>query len=288
MIQGYIEIQKCSVYTIRGDLPTSTVSECFFPIQRDKEEDIQRGRDEELLSTSGSSDGDSNSDANNKENRSEESPLIKLESPPVDCDEQPTQVDKDVSLPCDTEALPNGTVGVAQCDHSSNGNEEVPLIRLESPISDDQYAKTTVEKQPDSETLPNGTVDDGGIGLASTGPEAPVEPNVLSVHHQETFNTPKREAGQRPLSTSSSIDHLSFYSGHFSVPSDRESDYEIVDQPEDTAKRPLFVVFMIISRRSRFRAGMRYKRRGGDTSGAVANYVETEYVSLTLYCTACM
>ena len=39
------------------------------------------------------------------------------------------------------------------------------------------------------------------------------------------------------------------------------------------------VGFMIISRRSRHRAGTRYKRRGADISGAVANYVETEFVS---------
>lgn len=39
------------------------------------------------------------------------------------------------------------------------------------------------------------------------------------------------------------------------------------------------VWFMIISRRSRHRAGTRYKRRGADILGAVANYVETEFVS---------
>ncbi|KAL4640934.1 phosphatidylinositide phosphatase SAC2 [Arapaima gigas] len=38
---------------------------------------------------------------------------------------------------------------------------------------------------------------------------------------------------------------------------------------------PRFTV-ALISRRSRHRAGMRYKRRGVDTSGNVANYVETE------------
>lgn len=32
----------------------------------------------------------------------------------------------------------------------------------------------------------------------------------------------------------------------------------------------------ILSRRSRFRAGTRYKRRGVDETGEVANYVETE------------
>lgn len=33
---------------------------------------------------------------------------------------------------------------------------------------------------------------------------------------------------------------------------------------------------MLVSRRSRFRAGTRYKRRGVDDNGNVANYVETE------------
>jgi hypothetical protein len=35
---------------------------------------------------------------------------------------------------------------------------------------------------------------------------------------------------------------------------------------------------MLISRRSRYRAGTRYKRRGLDEEGKCANYVETEQV----------
>ncbi|XP_055518209.1 phosphatidylinositide phosphatase SAC2-like [Leucoraja erinacea] len=35
-------------------------------------------------------------------------------------------------------------------------------------------------------------------------------------------------------------------------------------------------LFVLISRRSRYRGGMRYKRRGIDSGGNVANYVETE------------
>jgi hypothetical protein len=37
---------------------------------------------------------------------------------------------------------------------------------------------------------------------------------------------------------------------------------------------------LLISRRSRFRAGTRFTRRGADATGAVANYVETEQVTL--------
>jgi hypothetical protein len=42
----------------------------------------------------------------------------------------------------------------------------------------------------------------------------------------------------------------------------------------------MFQTFTIslISRRSRFRAGTRYKRRGVDESGKCANYVETEQI----------
>ena len=36
--------------------------------------------------------------------------------------------------------------------------------------------------------------------------------------------------------------------------------------------------YMLISRRSRFRAGVRYERRGIDKDGAVANFAETEQV----------
>ena len=37
-------------------------------------------------------------------------------------------------------------------------------------------------------------------------------------------------------------------------------------------------VLTLISRRSRFRCGTRYKRRGVDEDGKVANYVETEQI----------
>jgi phosphatidylinositol 4-phosphatase len=37
-------------------------------------------------------------------------------------------------------------------------------------------------------------------------------------------------------------------------------------------------VLTLISRRSRFRAGTRYNRRGVDENGKVANYVETEQI----------
>lgn len=52
-----------------------------------------------------------------------------------------------------------------------------------------------------------------------------------------------------------------------------------LDEKEESEEAYPQVMFMIISRRSRHRAGTRYKRRGADISGAVANYVETEFVS---------
>ena len=42
-------------------------------------------------------------------------------------------------------------------------------------------------------------------------------------------------------------------------------------------------MIMLISRRSRFRAGTRYKRRGVDDDGHVANYVETEQIVTLLH-----
>ncbi|XP_030753570.1 phosphatidylinositide phosphatase SAC2 isoform X2 [Sitophilus oryzae] len=53
--------------------------------------------------------------------------------------------------------------------------------------------------------------------------------------------------------------------GHFSNEDDKEKLYEIF-------------TLCILSRRSRFRAGTRYKRRGVDDDGEVANYVETEQI----------
>lgn len=43
----------------------------------------------------------------------------------------------------------------------------------------------------------------------------------------------------------------------------------------------------LISRRSRFRAGTRYKRRGVDVQGHCANYVETEQVGTNPYIGTC-
>lgn len=46
--------------------------------------------------------------------------------------------------------------------------------------------------------------------------------------------------------------------------------------------------FVLISRRSRERAGMRYQRRGVNEDGQVANFVETEQsVLFKVYCFVC-
>ncbi|KAK0483841.1 SacI homology domain-containing protein [Armillaria novae-zelandiae] len=50
------------------------------------------------------------------------------------------------------------------------------------------------------------------------------------------------------------------------------------DIPEDGAKNPVPVDYVLISRRSRDRAGLRYQRRGVDDDAHVANFVETETI----------
>ena len=51
----------------------------------------------------------------------------------------------------------------------------------------------------------------------------------------------------------------------------------------ETTKKPSLVYDeLLISRRSRFRAGTRFTKRGADATGAVANYAETEQVCLIL------
>lgn len=47
---------------------------------------------------------------------------------------------------------------------------------------------------------------------------------------------------------------------------------------EDKGKQYEIFTLCILSRRSRFRAGTRYKRRGVDEDGEVANYVESEQI----------
>lgn len=50
------------------------------------------------------------------------------------------------------------------------------------------------------------------------------------------------------------------------------------DIPEDGAEGPVPVDYVLISRRSRDRAGLRYQRRGVDDDAHVANFVETETI----------
>ncbi|KAK0239924.1 SacI homology domain-containing protein [Armillaria nabsnona] len=50
------------------------------------------------------------------------------------------------------------------------------------------------------------------------------------------------------------------------------------DIPEDGAENPVPVDYVLISRRSRDRAGLRYQRRGVDDEAHVANFVETETI----------
>jgi hypothetical protein len=48
--------------------------------------------------------------------------------------------------------------------------------------------------------------------------------------------------------------------------------------PSDPADEDSTVDYMIISRRSRYRPGLRYQRRGIDDEAHVANFVETETI----------
>ncbi|SJX62131.1 related to SAC1-Phosphatidylinositol phosphate phosphatase [Sporisorium reilianum f. sp. reilianum] len=54
------------------------------------------------------------------------------------------------------------------------------------------------------------------------------------------------------------------------------------DQPEQTTDAVLRCQVMVISRRSKERAGLRYQRRGINESGQVANFVETEQILYVL------
>jgi len=59
---------------------------------------------------------------------------------------------------------------------------------------------------------------------------------------------------------------------------DAEGLYQNPDGNPSALGLPSFYTIILISRRSRHRAGTRYKRRGVDTDGHVANYVETEQI----------
>jgi len=57
-------------------------------------------------------------------------------------------------------------------------------------------------------------------------------------------------------------------------------DMELLEELGGDSKLPTFYRLCIISRRAHARAGTRYKRRGVDEDGKVANYVETEQIVL--------
>ena len=61
----------------------------------------------------------------------------------------------------------------------------------------------------------------------------------------------------------------------FSIPQDTE-----LSKPGDTTR----VDYIIMSRRSRDRAGLRYQRRGVDDDAHVANFVETETITRVEVC----
>jgi len=65
------------------------------------------------------------------------------------------------------------------------------------------------------------------------------------------------------------------------VPLDLQNQEGLYQSPDGNPTAlglPSFYTIILISRRSRHRAGTRYKRRGVDTDGHVANYVETEQI----------
>jgi len=87
------------------------------------------------------------------------------------------------------------------------------------------------------------------------------------------------------------IDHLEDLNdatdGILEESEEEEEDWDIVDsgrvkyQTAENLKEDEYDI-IVISRRSRYRAGTRYKRRGVDENGDVANYVETEQIVCVL------
>ena len=64
------------------------------------------------------------------------------------------------------------------------------------------------------------------------------------------------------------------------------SSFRIPRPPESTETgNSALVEYIVVSRRSRDRAGLRYQRRGVDDDANVANFVETEAVMRVEVCT---
>jgi hypothetical protein len=253
VVQGYIEIQSCPLHTIvnhvpRGLLPYQSPSP---PPDQDEEEGKRQSSVEDCImgeGRSGQSDG-----------------------------ENPTT---------------NNGVPVGETTSNSSENREEKDTNRSSEASNFKEENNLKEGgELMSSNLPNST----GIEIVVDCPEEERERSSSNPHSSapEVESTEDGEFG-RLGELGSQASHLSFHSGHFDMSMEsgewEESGVGVVigDNMANVLysvkdkEKLLNVTFVIISRRSWHRAGMRYKRRGADTSGSAANYVETEFVSLSI------
>lgn len=284
-MQGYVEIQKCPIASISGHVPqvlawgeaASMRGEDISMFFQEGEQQTS-AREQRGSSSSGEREvdengaemsplvGDDGSHGSDSGEIEEEDMLLlsgsegrRLRAPSLDA---PERLEQDLLI--DQPLLEDST---QLLDDGHTCMQPMQPLRPSTLVEDAAPSRESVPEAcvPNEAVLQDDDVVPRGDDAAAIPSHSPL---VVSEDHfavDANSDTGSADVGD---------------AGHAGVAGEGEGE-ERKSLNEEESEEEVYpqVRFMIISRRSRHRAGTRYKRRGADISGAVANYVETEFVS---------
>lgn len=287
-MQGYVEIQKCPVASISGHVPqvlawgeaAPSRSEdigMFFQGSEQRMDDGQRrgsssGGEREVdgngveISAVGGDDGSHEGDSGEAQGEdlllmgSNESTKARA---PLDAPDRLEQMD----LLIDQPLLGNNTL-VLEGEHTCTQTLQPEILTKDATSSTENGPMACAQYE----------------AMQQADDVIPVRDDAAAFHKHSPLGFHDNDFGMDASSEiGGAVDVLGSTDegepGHSKVTGEGEGEERSLDEKEESEETCPQVTFMIISRRSRHRAGTRYKRRGADISGAVANYVETEFVS---------
>ena len=292
VVQGYVEIQKCPVASIVGHVPRVLAG--FEANSLSRNEDISlffqesepRVYDWEERSSPGDGEREAEgerSSAVGRDGGSQESDLGETEEKdiPVMSSNEGTRrrapLESTDSLGW-TDVLTGDQPLLGESTMALEGEGTSPSLQAIRPGIAVEGSSPPSEGGTMAHTLDDATQDDDDVMPRGSEPAAIPEQSLLGFYDNHFASDSASEMdGSEGLVESEDMGEQ----GHSGVPEEegQGEGHDIVEEVEEDEEAHPHVTFVIISRRSRHRAGTRYKRRGADISGAVANYVETEFVS---------